>query len=312
MATHKSQFLPIFKNKEFLKLWFAQILAYVSDRITQMALFGWLIASSGRSGTEMAKITFFSLLPSFLFGQIAGAFADRFSRKTLMIVSMLFRALVVFILFYIVVSQNAHLSLIYFLIFLIGTGTSFAYPARLSLIPSLVPVDQLQAANALSSITGMGTTFLGTYLASFLIQHAGFSSGFIFNGVSYLLAGFIIFLICYSQPNRATIGEKENFMESLIIGAKYLKSHKRAFNLILLSIILSFLSSFFYISLTVLAIDHFKIGTQGIGKLLTMLGTGMFVGAYLSVLLKKWIKPTYLLIVAFLLIFFTNLAFCTF
>lgn len=306
MEKKKTQFLSILRNKEFLKLWSAQILAYISDRITQMALLGWLIASSGKGGVEMAKIIFFSLLPSFLFGQIAGAYADRFSRKTLLILSVVFRALIVFILSYVVISQAANLPLVYFLVFLIGTGTSLAYPARLSLIPNLVPPDQLQAANALSSITGMGTTFLGTYLASFLIQHAGFSSGFIFNGVSYLLAGCIIFSIYYSQPDPTT-EKKENFIQSLAGGVKYLKNHKRAFNLILLSIALSFLSSFFYISLTVLAIDHFKIGTQGIGKLLTMLGTGMFAGAYLSVVLKKWIKPTYLLIVSFLVIFFTNL-----
>ena len=72
----------LFKNRDFLKLWMGQIISYVGDRIAQMALLGWLISSHQKTGSEMAKMTFLMAFPSFLFGQIAGALSDKFSRKS--------------------------------------------------------------------------------------------------------------------------------------------------------------------------------------------------------------------------------------
>ena len=93
----KSGITSLFRNYDFLKLWVAQIISYIGDRIAQMALLGWLITSHQGTGSEMAKITFLIAFPSFLFGQLAGALSDKFPRKWIMVFSDFARALLVFL-----------------------------------------------------------------------------------------------------------------------------------------------------------------------------------------------------------------------
>ncbi len=303
-------FLSVLRNPDFLKLWLGQIISYVGDRITQIALLGWLIASGQKTGTEMAHITFFNMLPGFIFGQIAGAFADRLPRKTVMIVSDVLRAVLIFMIALFVTRQQGSSLIVYFLVFLSGLCTAFFYPAKLSIIPNLVKVEELQAANALSTVTGMVATLLGTYFAGVLIERFGLSSGFFVNGMTYVISAAAILWIHY-KPQPINISPAHsiplNVFQDFQGIVKYLKAHRRGWNLILLSTFLSLLSSFFYISLTVLAVDYFKLGTEGVGKLLTMLGVGMIVGAFAAIILKKWFKAVDLLGISFLVIFFTTL-----
>lgn len=301
--------LSVLRNPNFLKLWIGQIVSYIGDRITQMALLGWLIASAKQTGPEMAHITFFNMLPSFIFGQMAGALSDRFSRKWLMIISDLLRAAVVLSLAFFISGQRISAVMVYFLVFLVGVCTAFFYPAKLSIIPNLVDSEELQSANALTSGSGMIATLIGTYFAGTLIQKCGFSTGFLVNGITFVISALaILWIRPKSSTSQAEILKHQS--PSIVLDFKeaweYLRNHRKAWQLILLSSALSFFSSFFYISLTVLAVDYFHLGTEGVGKLLTMLGCGMILGSIMAIFLGKWFKTTYFLAGAFLVIFFTN------
>ena len=94
-SAQSAGFGKVLRNPEFLKLWVGQLVSYVGDRFSQMALLG-LIIGSANTGHEMSQITFFSMLPAFLFGHIAGACVDRFSRRRVMIIADILRALLVF------------------------------------------------------------------------------------------------------------------------------------------------------------------------------------------------------------------------
>lgn len=300
----------VLKNPEFLKLWVGQIISYLGDRITQMALLGWLIASSQKTGAEMARITFFNMLPSFLLGHVAGALADRISRKRIMIVSDLMRATLVFTIALIILRYNGSSVFVYPLVFLAGICSAFFYPAKLSIIPNLVKPEELQAANALSTVTGMIATLLGTYVAGALIEKLGFSAGFFINGITYLISALAILWIQYKpiEVTTPTLNSSSfNLMQDFNKTVNYLRAHRKTWNLILLSTFLSFLSSFFYIALTVLAVDYFNLGTGGVGKLLTMLGVGMMMGSFAAVFLRKWFCAVDLLSLSFFVIFVTTL-----
>ena len=148
---------------------------------------------------------------------------------------------------------------------------------RSSIIPNLVESDELQTANALTSGSGMIATLIGTYFAGTLIEKFGFSTGFLVNGITFGISALAILWI-HPRPVENPIDSKAHrpsFLSDFKQVSKYLKNHRKAWQLILLSIALSFFSSFFYISLTVLAVDYFHLGTEGVGKLLTMLGCGM-------------------------------------
>lgn len=301
-------FLSVLKNRDFLKLWIGQSLSYASDRITQIALLGWLIASGHNTGDETSRITFFNMLAGFLLGHLAGAAADRMSRKKLMIAADVIRAALVFLLAF-TLNPQASLPFLYLQTFLAGLCTSFFYSAKLAIIPTLVRTGQLQAANALLTITGMAAILFGTFIAGILIERSGNFSSLFVNGAAYLFSALVLLSITERKdlPSRAAAADKgrklsEDFRDILL----YLRIHRRAWNLILMSVFLSFLSSFFYIGLTVTAVDYFKLGTEGIGKLLTMHSGGMIAGAFAVVWLRKELRTADLMSGAFLVIFLTT------
>lgn len=307
----KSSFLDVLRNSEFLKLWVGQIISNLGDRIAQIALFSTLVFTLKRSGAEMANIVFFMMLPAFLMGHIAGAVADRFSKKAVMIASDLLRAVIILFLGFLIMKGAAPVVVIYALIFMIGVGDALFYPAKVAAIPNLVKIEELQTANALASTTGMIATLLGTYFAGILIDKFGQNIGYLVNGFTFCLSAGILFFLRLKPAETVTLQEKaslsQKFIQDFRTAWSYLKDHQRAWKVILLSVALSFLSSFFYITLTSIAVDTFHLGTSGATKLLTMLGCGMALGAVIAILFNNKIKPVRLIVSSLFIIFLTNI-----
>lgn len=310
MDNEKNSYLGILKNASFLKLWIGQMISYIGDRIAQMAFLAWMITSYHKSAAEMAQITFFSMLPLFLFSGLAGAVADRLSRKWVMVISNVIRGLLVFIIASLASGGHLPFLFIYVFVFVIGTFSAFFVPARLAIIPNIVAAEELQAANALSAGAGMIATLIGTYFAGILIEKSGFFMGFAVNGAFYVVAGLILAWIYVKQhqvESTHSIENKSSDTNNFKEVMNYLRTHKRAWEVVLLSVALSFVSSFFYIGLTVLAIDYLHLGTAGLGKLLSMLGIGMIAGSVIVMMFGKHVKPSYQLILSFAIIFLTTI-----
>ncbi len=297
----------IFQNFEFLKLWFAQIISYTGDRMSHMAILGILSGSGTQTAPEMANITFFSVLPGFLFGQVAGMLSDSFSRKKLLIITDILRAIFL-IIFLFLLKINSSIYLLYIFAFLVGTCTAFFYPAKLAIVPNLVSSNQLKDANALGAGTAQFATLIGSYLGGFIVSKLGVDKGFIINIFTYILSA--VFLLSMRVPE--SIREINNKFEIFTLNdfkfcVNYLRSHKKVLNSIYLAIGLSVQTSFFYISLTAIATDHFKLNSEGYGKVLAILGLGMILGAAFIMFLKKTVKMRKLLIYSFLTLFLVTI-----
>lgn len=299
-------FLHIFKNSNFTKLWSGQVISYIGDQLTQMALLAWLIASGQKTGSEMAYILFFSLLPSLFFGQLAGILADNFSRRLLMVMADIFRAILIFLIAYSIMFAEIQNWQIYLFAFGIGIGSALFYPSKSAIIPTIIKSDELQTANALNAISGKMATLIGTYLAGVLIAKWGLSKGLIIDGFSFLVSALFIFWLKLSS-NKQTINKKQNNLrQDFKFAWNYLKKHQKAKSLIMLSGLLSLLTSLFYIALTSVATDYFKLGVEGVGKLHAMIGCGMIAGAYLAVKLAEKMKTSTLIVFCFLFILITT------
>ena len=90
----KKKFGPL-ANIEFDKLFFGQVFSHFSDAIIQFLLVAILIQMSGSAGKSIAIMFFVFLLPQFLLSPFSGALCDRFSRKAILSLSCLFRAITV-------------------------------------------------------------------------------------------------------------------------------------------------------------------------------------------------------------------------
>ncbi|MCM8782581.1 MAG: MFS transporter [Candidatus Omnitrophica bacterium] len=108
----------LFKNKNFFFLWFGQIISQLGDRLGQMALIGFVSLNIRGSSTEIAKALFFTILPVFLIGPVAGVYVDRWDRRKTLYICDLLRAILVLIIPLFLMQANTRF-LVYLFIFLI-------------------------------------------------------------------------------------------------------------------------------------------------------------------------------------------------
>lgn len=308
---NKVEITGVFKNQNFLKLLVGQIFSYLGDAVVQIALMAWVINQGGKAGPEMSKILFFFVLPSFLLSPIAGALADRFSRKTLMIISNIFRAGLVFVLPAIIfgklnISGNHLQILVYAFSFLMGSGSAFFYPAKESAVPNIVKAEHLQFANALIAGSSTIAILLGAVVTGLYVNKFGLANSLWINGIIYLVSAGLISLISFKNvivASKATV--KTNFFEGRKFLYKYLFTHKNTRRVIIMSVLLTLVTASFYNTFTSASTDYYHLGIDGLSKLKLMLGIGMILGTLSVSFVGKYFRNSTILAVSFVTMFLT-------
>jgi dTMP kinase len=145
-------------DPSFSRLWQAMLTASLADWVCFVAVASLVARLGGErlGGTAVAGVMVARLLPSVLFGPIAGVVADRFDRKRVMVLAHVTRGLM-----YAAMPLLPALWAIFALSFLIECLSLLWGPAKDAIIPNLVPRRQLSNANSISLVTTYGTLPLG-------------------------------------------------------------------------------------------------------------------------------------------------------
>jgi dTMP kinase len=150
--------------KPFRRLWIALSLSSLGDWLSIVALTALApTLTHGNVGLAVGGVWLATLLPALLFGPLAGALADRFDRRVMMITGDVIRGVL-----FLSIPLFPHLLWIYVAKFLAGVVTQFWAPATSATMPNLVPKDKLERANQLSLLTTYGTAPLAAGLFSVL------------------------------------------------------------------------------------------------------------------------------------------------
>ena len=216
------------RNRSFRQLWLGQVVSQMGDWFNTIALYTIILQLTG-SGRDVGLLLVARFLPSFLFGPISGVVADRFSRRTIMIVSDLLRAVVV--LGFLFVRRPDQLWILYVLTVLqLGLSTFFE-PAKTAAIPSIVEDRELVAANAISSVTWSAMLTIGAAIGGIITDAFGTDVAFVLDAATYLLSAALIASI--RVPKRAkrerqklSLGRILGITET-IEGIKYVKDRPR-------------------------------------------------------------------------------------
>ncbi|HEY5884905.1 MAG TPA: MFS transporter [Pyrinomonadaceae bacterium] len=221
-------------NRDFRQLWLGQVVSQMGDWFNTIALYTIILNLTG-SGRDIGLMMVARFLPSFVFGPLSGVLADRFSRRSIMIVSDLLRALVV--LGFLFVRRADQLWILYVLTVAQLALSTFFEPAKTAAIPSIVSDRELVAANALSSVTWSVMLTLGAAVGGIITGWFGTDAAFILDGLTYLLSAALIARIRLpDRPHRSkqklTISRALGFSET-VEGARYVKERSRVLALLL-------------------------------------------------------------------------------
>jgi predicted MFS family arabinose efflux permease len=177
------------ENRAFRQLWLGQVVSQTGDWFNTIALYTIILNLTG-SGWYIGLLLVARFVPSFIFGPISGVVADRFSRRSIMIISDLLRALVV--LGFLLVRRPDQLWIIYVLTVLQLALSTFFEPAKTAAIPSLVSDRELVAANAISSVTWSVMLTLGAAIGGAITGWFGTNVSFVLDALTFVLSAVLI------------------------------------------------------------------------------------------------------------------------
>ena len=222
------------RNRNFRQLWLGQVVSQMGDWFDTIALYTIILNLTG-SGRDVGLLLVARFVPSFLCGPLSGVVADRFSRRTIMIVSDVLRAVVV--LGFLVVRRADQLWIIYVLTVLQLALSTFFEPAKTAAIPSIVTDRELVAANAISSVTWSIMLTLGAAIGGIITGWFGTNAAFILDALSYLLSAALIFSVKLpKRPKRErqklSLGRALGITET-VEGARYVKRRPSVLALLL-------------------------------------------------------------------------------
>jgi dTMP kinase len=148
--------------KPFRQLYTALVLSSFGDWLgflATTALATQLVDTFQSKAYATGGVLVFRLLPAVLFGPLAGAFADRWDRRTTMVTCDLLRFSLFLSIPIVGAVADRGSSLLYLLVasFFIETVSLFWIPAKEASVPNMVGPDRLEGANQLTLIATYGS-----------------------------------------------------------------------------------------------------------------------------------------------------------
>jgi MFS family permease len=271
-------------NKNFRRLWTGQFISQTGDWFNSVALFTLMLSLTG-SGEAVGLILILKLLPAFFIGPLAGVAADRFDRKTIMIVSDVARGLSV--LGFLLVKTPDQVWIVYALTIVQVVLSTFFDPARSAATPSIVSRDELIPANALSSASWSVTLALGAAFGGVVTDAFGRDTAFIIDAASFFISALFILLVRFPARAQMAQGRSSKLsladatgLQDLIEGWRYLRQNPRVMVVLLVKSGWG-LGGGVLLLLTLFGKQIFPIGRDGstsIGLLYAARGAGALIG----------------------------------
>lgn len=128
----------------------AQTISLFGTSIVQYAVM-WHVTLETRSGAMMMIYIICGFLPTFFLTPFAGVWADRCSRKAIIMLSDSFIALATLLLALFFLSGRASVWMLFIFVVLRAIGTGIQTPAIGAILPDIVPEDRLTRANAFNA-----------------------------------------------------------------------------------------------------------------------------------------------------------------
>jgi MFS family permease len=199
-------------NRSFRWLWSGQVVSELGNWFNFIAGLGLVRTVSTAAPEATAIMLVARLVPFALFAPLAGAFADRWPRRMVMIVSDVARAVVA--LGFLLVRKPEDLWIAYVCSVAASVLTAFFEAAKNAATPNITGAQGLLAGNALMFSSRFLLMSFGAALGGWASAHFGYQTAFIINAVSFLVSAYSVWLIPEKAMREESADESEKGLES--------------------------------------------------------------------------------------------------
>ncbi len=217
-------------NRSFRRLLVGQVISELGNWFNFIAALG-LVRSVSNGAAEVTTIMLVArLLPFTLFAPLAGAFVDRWSRRTVMIVSDVARILVA--LSMLLVRRPEDLWIAYASTVALSFFGAFFEAAKNAAVPNITGERNLLVGNALMFSSRFLLMAFGAALGGWTAASVGYQVAFVVNAVSFAVSAYSIWLIPDRETRHYEVAEasrpemrRRSYWSDIREGWSYILSH---------------------------------------------------------------------------------------
>jgi MFS family permease len=217
----------VFRKRSFTLLWTGQLVSTIGDSLNSLAA-GILVYRLTGSAFSVGLMLMATALPTLFVGLVAGVFVDRYDRKRIMLAADLSRAVLVFLIPFLV---QSHIAWLYIIVALSSAVGQFFSPAYESVLPEVASDEELAAANSFIAISSFGSTAIGFAASGFIAAYMPIEWAFYLDAVSFLLSALCVFFVPIAklavegETDVATIVRNLKAGAQFIVDSAVLRSH---------------------------------------------------------------------------------------
>jgi MFS family permease len=269
------------RSRNFRLLWIGQFISFTGSQMQSVAIL-WQVYALTHDPLALGAVGLVRLIPIFVFGILSGVVADSLDRRKLLLVTQSGMAVVALAFAALSFTHTITIGWLYVLAMLSSTFGAFDSPARQSLIPTMVPAEDLANAFSLNSTMFQAAGVLGPAISGLLIGRSGLGWVYFINAVSFLAVIFSLLAMTgiggrIEDRGRISFGAAAEGMR-FVFSQPIIRS----------TMLLDFIASFFASAtalLPIFAADILRVGAEGYGVLFSAAAIGaLTAGVALSLI----------------------------
>ncbi|TPK58823.1 MFS transporter [Mesorhizobium sp. B2-4-19] len=276
--------LAPFRHGIFRAVWSASLVSNFGGLIQGVGA-AWMMTTIATSPYQVALVQASTTLPIMLFALVAGAVADSFDRRKVMLVAQTFMLVVSVLLtlftWYGLITPWTLLAFT----FLIDSGTALNSPSWQASVGDMVPRNKVPAAVALNSMGFNLTRSVGPAIGGIIVAAAGAAAAFAANAVSYI--GLIIVMARWKPDVPVSTLPRESLGAAMGAGLRYVAMSPNIGKVLVRGAAFGFSAGAVLALLPLVARDVVKGDALTYGIMLGSFGIGAVGGALISVRLRQ-------------------------
>lgn len=263
------------RYRDYRILWISILFMSAGQWMEQIAL-SWLVYQMTDSALMLGAINGARALPFLIIGPWAGVAADRIDRKKLMWGSQAYVMVLTSVIAGLIISGRVEVWHLFAFTLMNAMGWSVTQPVRQTLVPNMVPREELVNAVALQSAGFNSTRVLGPAAAGLIIGFAGPGWAFAAKAIMYLAILVLIFFL--RVPPVPATAKRNSATSDLKDGFKYIWGNQEVFSLIILALVPILIAFPAQGLMPIFARDILGLGPKGYGVLVSVAGIGALIG----------------------------------
>ncbi|MDB6175321.1 MAG: hypothetical protein JWL59_4632 [Chthoniobacteraceae bacterium] len=277
-----------FHHRNYRLFFVGQLISLVGTWMNNTAE-GWLVYQLTGSKALLGVVAAASSGPMLFFSTYGGWIADRYPKRSVLVVTQLVSMLLSLVLAFLVWSGNVQPWQIITLAVLGGVVMAFDMPARQSFVIEITSRADLTNAISLNSSMVNGARILGPSLAGLFMAQYGIAMCFLFDGLSFIavIAGLLLMrLSAHVRPTHS--GSK---LDHALGGFRYVWNNPRVLTILTLFAVVGIFGWSYSVLMPAFARDVLGLGERAYGALLAASGVGALCGALSVAAVGHKFKP---------------------